>query len=119
MWHIPPLSILSLNPQAEIKFFTFEDWITNRKNNGNAEGADYYFYSNSTFKIRNWFHGENQNMKNKRQPLTNGLASCGVYARGKFCGNLKVCRPSELLRSPARTPSRQPLGASSQRIINR
>jgi len=26
-------------------------------------------------------------------------ASCGVYARGK----LKVCRPSELLRSPTRT----------------
>jgi len=37
------------------------------------------------------------------------LASCGVYARGKFSGNLKVCRPSELLRSPARTPSRQPI----------
>ena len=34
-----------------------------------------------------------------------------MYARRKFCGNLKVCRPSELLRSPARTPSRQPLGA--------
>ena len=43
------------------------------------------------------------------EPPTNGLASCGVSARRKFCGNLKVCRPSELLRSPARTPSRQPL----------
>ena len=41
---------------------------------------------------------------------TDGLASVGVYARGKFCGNLEVCRPSELLHSPARTPSRQPLG---------
>jgi hypothetical protein len=30
------------------------------------------------------------------------VASVGVYARGKFCGNLKVLRPSELLRSPAR-----------------
>ena len=49
---------------------------------------------------------------NKRQHLTNGLASCGVYTRGKFCGNLKVYRPSKLLRSPARTPSRQPLGAT-------
>ena len=49
--------------------------------------------------------------KIKTQQPTNGLASCGVYARGKFCGNLKVCRPSELLRSPARTPSRQPLEA--------
>jgi len=28
--------------------------------------------------------------------LTSGLASVGVYARGKFCGNLKVCCPSEL-----------------------
>ena len=46
---------------------------------------------------------------NKRQLPTSGLASVGVYARGKFCGNLKVCRPFELLRSPARTPSRQPL----------
>jgi len=45
------------------------------------------------------------------EPPTNGLASVGVYARGKFCGNFKVLRPSELLRSPARTPSRQPLGA--------
>ena len=48
------------------------------------------------------------------EPPTNGLASCGVSARGKFCGDLKVLRPSELLRSPARTPSRQPLAASSQ-----
>ena len=51
------------------------------------------------------------NKIDKRQPPTNGLASCGVSARGKFCGNLKVCRPSELLCSPARTPSRQPLAA--------
>ena len=40
-------------------------------------------------------------------PPTNGWVSCGVYARGKFSGNLKVYRPSELLRSPARTPSRE------------
>jgi len=40
--------------------------------------------------------------------LTNGLVSCGVSARRKFCGNLKVSRPFELLCSPARTPSRQP-----------
>jgi len=32
-------------------------------------------------------------MKSERQPLTNGLASCGVSARGKFCGNLKVLSP--------------------------
>ena len=38
------------------------------------------------------------------QQPTSGLASCGVYARGKFCGNLKVCRPCELLCSP---PERQ------------
>ena len=50
---------------------------------------------------------------NKCQQPTNGLASCGVYARGKFCGNLKVCRPSELLCSPARTPSRQPIHESN------
>ena len=31
----------------------------------------------------------------------------GVSVRGKFRGNLKVCRPSELLCSPARTPSRR------------
>jgi hypothetical protein len=28
-------------------------------------------------------------------------------ARGQFCGTLEVCRPSEPLCSPARTPSRQ------------
>ena len=39
-------------------------------------------------------------------PTTSGLASVGVYSRGKFSWNLKVCRPFELLRSPARTPSR-------------
>jgi len=36
------------------------------------------------------------------------VASCGVYAHRKFCGNFKVLRPFELLCSPARTPSRQP-----------
>ena len=46
--------------------------------------------------------------------LTSGLASCGVYARGKFCGKLKVYRPFELLCSPARTPSRRPLYASGR-----
>ena len=40
---------------------------------------------------------------------TSGLASVGVYVRGKFSGNLKVCRPSELLCSPARTPSCRPM----------
>ena len=53
-------------------------------------------------------------IKEKAEPLTNGLASCGVYARGKFSGNLKVLRPCELLCSPARTPSRQPLAASGE-----
>ena len=75
MWHIiPPLSILSLSPQAEIKFFTFEDWITNRKNNGNAEGADYYFYSDGTFKIRNWFYGESIGFR-------------ALYITGQYCYN--------------------------------
>jgi len=41
-----------------------------------------------------------------------------VCARGKFCGNLKVCRPSELLRSPARTPSRQPLAVMRRQSEN-
>ena len=50
------------------------------------------------------------------EPPTNGLASCGVYARRKFCGNLKFYRPSEHLRSPARTPSRQPLAASLRTV---
>ena len=45
---------------------------------------------------------------------TNGLASCGVYARGKFCGNLKVYRPCELLRSPAQKPSRRPLATTQE-----
>ena len=35
------------------------------------------------------------------------VASVGVYARGKFCGDLKVCRPAELLCFPARRPSRR------------
>jgi len=52
-------------------------------------------------------------LKNTTNP-TNGLVSVGVYARGKFCGNLKVSCPSELLHSPARTPSRRPLSASSR-----
>ena len=43
----------------------------------------------------------------EKLPITSGLASVGVYARGKFSGNLKVCRPSELLCSPVRTPSRR------------
>ena len=55
----------------------------------------------------------------KCQPLTSGLASVGVYARGKFCGNLKVYRPSEHLRSPARTPSRQPLAASDESVVEK
>jgi hypothetical protein len=45
----------------------------------------------------------------KKTVPKSGLASVGGYVRGKFCGNLKVCRPFELLRSPARPPSRQPL----------
>ena len=59
-----------------------------------------------------------RNDKQKAERPTNGLASVGVYARGKFCGNLKICRPSELLRSPARTPSRQPLGASNKDALD-
>jgi len=58
-------------------------------------------------------------MRKMHEPPTNGLASGGVSARGKFCGNLKVCCPSELLRSPARTPSRQPLGASGESVNNK
>jgi len=42
-------------------------------------------------------------------PVTNDLASVWVYVRRKFCGNLKVCRPLEFLRSLVRTPSRQPI----------
>jgi len=53
---------------------------------------------------------KNEKATNKNAlPTTSGLASCGVYARRKFSGNLKVYRPSELLRSPARPPSRRPL----------
>ena len=44
-------------------------------------------------------------MNEKTLPTTSGLASVGMYARGKFCWNLKIYRPFELLRSPARTPS--------------
>ena len=40
---------------------------------------------------------QSQKKNNRRRmtklPPTNGLASCGVYARGKFCGNLKVLSP--------------------------
>ena len=44
------------------------------------------------------------------------MASVGVYARGKFSGNLKVYRPSEFLRSPARTPSRHNVGGHFRQI---
>jgi len=37
-----------------------------------------------------------------------------VYARGKFCGNLKVLHPFVLLRSLACTPSCRPLGARTE-----
>ena len=50
-------------------------------------------------------------------PTTSGLASCGVYARGKFSGNLKVSCPSELLRSPARTPSRRNVVGNARRTV--
>ena len=52
-------------------------------------------YSNETWLDKETLH------------TTSGLASVGVYARGKFRGNLKVLRPFELLCSPARTPSRR------------
>ena len=41
------------------------------------------------------------NDKNKKDlPVTNGLASCGVYARRKFCGNLKVLLPVRAFAFP-------------------
>ena len=46
-------------------------------------------------------------MDKNAQQITNGLASVGVYARGKFSGNLKVYRPFELSCSP---PERQAAG---------
>ena len=48
---------------------------------------------------------------------TSGLASVGVYARGKFSGNLKVYRPSEFLCSPARTPSRRNVVCQAERAL--
>ena len=57
-------------------------------------------------------------MTKMHEPPTNGLASVGVYARRKFCENLKISCPSELLRSPARTPSRQPLYATRAKADN-
>ena len=50
----------------------------------------------------------------KCRRTTSGLASVGVYARGKFRGNLKVCPPFELLRSPARPPSRHAVGCNAR-----
>ena len=44
----------------------------------------------------------------KAEHTTSGLASVGVYVRGKFSRNLKVCRPSEHLCTPVRTASRRP-----------
>jgi hypothetical protein len=52
--------------------------------------------------------------KNHEQTSTSGLASVGVYARGKFYGNLKVCRPSELLLSPPEHQAAGTLGAIIQ-----
>jgi len=43
-------------------------------------------------------------MPNRQQTA---VASVGVYARGKFRGNLKICRPSELfVPTPARQAAR-------------
>ena len=47
----------------------------------------------------------------KTQPLTSGLASGGVYARGKFCGNLKVLHPPE-------HQATKTLGASGESAID-
>ena len=43
-------------------------------------------------------------MNNNGLHTTSGLASVGVYARGKFSRNLKVCRPSSFSVPP---PARQ------------
>jgi hypothetical protein len=36
---------------------------------------------------------KNNAVKKMGERLTSGFALGGVYARGKFCGNLKVYRP--------------------------
>jgi len=50
-----------------------------------------------------------QNYKNHANfscaTATSGLASVGVYVRGKFSGNLKVSFPFEFSRSPTRMPT--------------
>ena len=35
------------------------------------------------------------------------LASVGVYVRGKFCGNLKACRPNAKIPKRYRQAARQ------------
>jgi len=38
--------------------------------------------------------------RQKRQPITSGFTQAGVYARRKFCADLEVYRPPELLCNP-------------------
>ena len=61
--------------------------------------------------------GQNKTTANKRFGVMRGVCSQKVLREFELTvSEAKVCRPCEHLRSPARTPSRQPLGASSAKV---
>lgn len=57
IWHIPSMITQPLfDAKTEIQFSTYEYWISNNERgyNGTGSGENYYFYNDSTFKIRSW-----------------------------------------------------------------
>ena len=56
-------------------------------------------------------NAETEEIKIKAEPLTNGLASCGVYARGKFCGNLNFVARLGFCAPPSDRQAAATLGA--------
>ena len=55
IWHIPPEQ--PWFDKSEIKYLTYEDWISKECCNKFGSGEDFYFYSDSTFRIRSWWYG--------------------------------------------------------------
>ena len=56
-WHIPPgFPDIGGQVRLESEYLTYEDWIVKNEAgyNGMGSGTDYYFYSDSIFKIRYW-----------------------------------------------------------------
>ncbi|MCL2097388.1 MAG: hypothetical protein FWH23_01335 [Bacteroidales bacterium] len=62
-WHISPQ--LLFDKQTEIIYLTYEDWISTECCNKFGSGEDFYFYSDSTFRIRSWRYGPSMGLQEK------------------------------------------------------